>query len=102
MLLDKFKQGKDIDLVKGIEKYVSLHFGSILLKKESIKFSKIQNFLNSIAITRGIVSNLNSLEKSFDAMKSYKEQLVSYIAMINLLKSKFNFGNDKVRYIFLL
>jgi hypothetical protein len=32
MLLDKFKQGKEIDLVKGIQKYVAKHFGIIDFK----------------------------------------------------------------------
>ena len=27
MLLEKFKQGKEIDLVKAIQKYVAQHFG---------------------------------------------------------------------------
>ena len=32
MLLGKFKQGKEIDFVKGIQKYISQHFGKKHLK----------------------------------------------------------------------
>lgn len=31
MLLEKFKQGKEIDFVKGIQLYISNHFGISLL-----------------------------------------------------------------------
>lgn len=41
MLIDKFKQSKEVDLLKASEKYVSKHFGIILIKKKmsnSLKF----------------------------------------------------------------
>jgi hypothetical protein len=96
MLIDKFKQSKEVDLVKASEKYVSKHFGIFLFKVENVKFSKIQNFISSVSTTRNVVSNLNSLEKSFESMKTYKDQIVSYISMLNIMRSKFNFGNDQV------
>lgn len=39
MLIDKFKQSKEVDLLKASEKYVSKHFGISLL---------IQKTLNSL------------------------------------------------------
>ena len=61
-----------------------------------MKYSKIEAFINQIQSTRAMAINLNSLDKSADSMKIYKDQVVIYINMINLLKSKFNFGNDNV------
>jgi hypothetical protein len=35
------------------------------------------------------------MEKTNDSMKKHKEAIVSYINMLNLLKSKINFGKDE-------
>jgi hypothetical protein len=61
-----------------------------------VKYSKIESFINSIATTRGIAISLNTFERSVESMKTYKDQIVTYLNMINLLKSKFNFANDNV------
>lgn len=96
MLLEKFKQGKEIDLAKAIQKYISNHFGIYSFISENVKYSKIENFINSCVTSRNVVVNLNTLEKSPESMKSYKEQIVVYLNMINIFKTKFNFGNDNV------
>jgi hypothetical protein len=33
-------------------------------------------------------------------MKTYKDQIVSYISMLNIMRSKFNFGSDQVISLF--
>lgn len=40
MLVDKFKQGKDVDLIKAIEKYVSKHYGIFIIIKKMSSFQK--------------------------------------------------------------
>ena len=53
--------------------------------------------MNSISTARAVCISLGTLEKSFDSMKTYKENLVIYLNMINVLRSKFNFGIDQVK-----
>jgi len=42
MLIDKFKQSKEVDLLKASEKYVSKHFGILLLKKKMLNSPKFK------------------------------------------------------------
>ena len=71
----------------------------VLLKiiKDKTDFNKLEPLVISIATAREIITNLNKFERSVQSYKSYKENIVIYIRMLNLLKSKFNFANDKVQ-----
>ncbi len=42
MLIDKFKQSKEVDLLKASEKYVSKHFGIIHIKKKMLNSPKFK------------------------------------------------------------
>ena len=46
MLVDKFKQGKDVYLIKAIEKYVSKHFGIFNFMKKISNFQKLKYLLS--------------------------------------------------------
>jgi hypothetical protein len=55
---------------------------------------EVQNFLNEFQQNRNVIINLNDKETTNEALKGYKNIIVQYLSMLNLLKSKVNFGKE--------
>ena len=89
MLCNTFKETKPLDLDRGIKNYIAKHY-------DYGNFDKVYQFNSIIANTRGVIANLHTFESSFDKLSSSKDTIVLYMNMLNLLRSKFNFGSDEV------
>jgi hypothetical protein len=57
-------------------------------------YSSVEGFIKETCQNRNTILNLQDNEKTVDSLKLMKENLVNYLNMLNLLKSKINFGND--------
>jgi hypothetical protein len=58
-------------------------------------YSIVEGFIKETCQNRNIILSLEGNEKTVDSLKVMKENLVNYLKMLNVLKSKINFGNDK-------
>jgi hypothetical protein len=56
----------------------------------------VQSFINEFQQNRNVLINLNEKDKTSDALKGYKNIIVQYVSMLNLIKSKMNFGKDNL------
>lgn len=54
----------------------------------------MQGFITEFQQNRNVLINLNDREKTIDALKGYKTIIVQYLSMLNIIKSKMNFGKD--------
>lgn len=57
---------------------------------------QVQSFINEFQQNRNVLTNLNEKDKSGDALKGYKAIILQYLSMLNLIKSKMNFGKDSL------
>lgn len=55
----------------------------------------MQAFVGEFQQNRNVLILLNDKEKSYDSMKGTKEVIVQYLSMLNVIKSKMNFGKDE-------
>jgi hypothetical protein len=54
----------------------------------------VKGFIAEFQQNRNVLIALNDKDKTYDAMKSVRDVLVQYLSMLNVIKSKINFGND--------
>ena len=52
-------------------------------------YAKLEVFINSISNVRDVVIKLNTFERTIETYKSFKENILIYIRMINLINIKF-------------
>ena len=66
----------------------------ILYYLDSTSYSNIEPFIKEVIQIRNTIITLQDMEKTTDSLKKMKENLVTYINMLNTLRSKINFGKD--------
>jgi hypothetical protein len=54
----------------------------------------VQSFITEFQQNRNVLINLNDREKTIDTLKGHKTIIVQYLSMLNIIKSKMNFGRD--------
>lgn len=100
MFPNVFKTGKSIDFQKLMKPYIIKNYGKIVLNYNFIDVSsyneEVQSFLNEFQQNRNVIINLNDKETTNEALKGYKNIIVQYLSMLNLLKSKVNFGKEEL------
>ena len=55
---------------------------------------KVQQFITEYQQCRNLIILLNEKDKTYDSMKTVKENLINYLTNLTLIKSKMNFGKD--------
>lgn len=55
----------------------------------------MNDFIKELTILRTKISNPNKIKSAFEELKELKTSLISYLNMLNFLKSKITFGSDQ-------
>lgn len=55
---------------------------------------EVKAFMTELQQNRNVLISLNDKDKTYDAMKSVRDILIQYLSMLNVTKSKINFGTD--------
>lgn len=63
-------------------------------KPDANSYTQIQSFIAELVQNRNIAIGIGELDKTIESLKTHKEIIVTYLNMLNALKSKINFGRD--------
>jgi hypothetical protein len=55
----------------------------------------VQAFITEFQQNRNVIILLNEKDKTYDCMKNMKDVVIQYLSMLNVIKSKMNFGKDE-------
>jgi len=55
----------------------------------------METFVKELTVTRNKIINPATIEATYMNLKDLKDSIISYLNMLNFIKSKISFGNDK-------
>ena len=54
----------------------------------------MQGFIAEYQQNRNVIISLNEKDKTYEALKNTRDVIIQYLTMLNVIKSKMNFGKE--------